>query len=84
MSGGRPRPDLCERQVHYHHCHRNDIVFAACQQRRIFGQLSRIDLACGDPPEDVVGTSKLFALAVLPTGKFDACPDAVLRRTLAA
>jgi len=64
--------------VHHHRGHRNDIVFAACQQRRIFGQLPGIDLARGDTTEDVVGTSKLFALAVLATRKFDTGPDAVL------
>jgi len=64
--------------MHDHRWHRNDIVFAAGQQRRIFGQLSGIDLACGDTPEDVVGASELFTLAVLATGKFDARPDAVL------
>jgi hypothetical protein len=51
--------------MHDHRWHRNDIVFAACQQRRIFGQLPGIDLACGDTPEDVVGAGKLFTLAML-------------------
>jgi hypothetical protein len=57
--------------VHHHRGHRNDVVSAPCQQRRIFGQLSGVDVARGDTPEDVVGTSKLFALATptLPSSR---------------
>jgi hypothetical protein len=55
---------LGERQVHDHRWHRDGRVFAACQQCRIFGQLSGIDLACGDTPEDVVGVGKLFTFAM--------------------
>ena len=35
------------------------------QQRRVFGQLSRVDLPGGDTPQDTVGPSQLVALPVL-------------------
>jgi hypothetical protein len=41
---------LRERQVQHHRGRRNDVVFAACQQSRVFGQLAGIDLSCGDTP----------------------------------
>jgi hypothetical protein len=77
LLGGRTGADLRDRQVQHHRGHRNGIVLAACQQSRVFGQLSGIDLAGGDTAQNVVGPSEVFALAVLATGKFDACPDAV-------
>src|SRR5438309_909516 len=52
-------------------------MFAAREERRVFGQLPGIDLSSGDTPKNVVGASKLFALAVLPTRQFDARPHAV-------
>jgi hypothetical protein len=62
-----------------HHCgYRSGIVFVTCQQSRVFGQLSRIDLAGRDTSQDIVGPSELVALPVLAAGKFDAGPDAVL------
>ncbi|OMC18186.1 hypothetical protein A5736_14910 [Mycobacterium sp. SP-6446] len=63
--------------MHHHRGYRNDVMFAAREQRRIFGQLSGIDLSGGDPPENVVGAGELVALAVLTTRQFHAGPHSV-------
>ncbi|EUA43660.1 hypothetical protein I552_8407 [Mycobacterium xenopi 3993] len=50
--------------------HRNSVVLAAGEQRGIFRQLAGVDLTGSDATQNVVGASKLLALAVLSAGKF--------------
>jgi hypothetical protein len=78
LSGRGTRAHPYRRKVYHHGGRRNGIAFATGEQRRVLGQLSGVDFTGGDTPQYVVRAGQLLAFAVLPAGKFDAGPDAVL------